>query len=189
MSSQPSAPHTPATHSQPHRRYLQEALKLAHEAQAAGSSPVGAVLVDAGGEIVFRGRNRVGEAQTAEHVGDASVSHAEMDVFFQAGKLEDPGSLTLYTSLEPCLMCGGASALLQLGRLVWATDDAWGGAGRLIAWADHPAMQETEVVACPEADLEQEGAVLFAPEAKRAFPDEGWKLWQQRYPAETAGVD
>ncbi|GAA4006004.1 hypothetical protein GCM10022631_16680 [Deinococcus rubellus] len=180
---------SPALHTQSHRRYLQEALKLAREAQEAGSSPVGAVLVDADGEIVFRGRNRVGEAQTAEHVGDASVSHAEMDVFFQAGKLKDPESLTLYTSLEPCLMCGGASSLLQLGRLVWATGDAWGGSGRLIAWADHPAMRETEVVACPEPDLEHEGAALFAPEAKKAFPDEGWKLWQERYPVETAGID
>ena len=149
---------------------------------------MGAVLVNAEGEVILRGRNRVGEPQSAEHVGNASVSHAEMDVFFQAGKLKDPESLTLYTSLEPCLMCGGASALLQVGRLVWATDDAWGGAGRLIAWADHPAMQETEVIACPDAELEREGAALFAPEAKRAFPDEGWALWQQRYPDATQDV-
>ncbi|AWN22331.1 nucleoside deaminase [Deinococcus irradiatisoli] len=179
----------PPLHTQPHRPYLQEALALAREAQQAGSSPVGAVLVDASGTVIFRGRNRVGEPQSAEHVGDASVSHAEMDVFFQAGKLKDPQSLTLYTSLEPCLMCGGASALLEVGRLVWATDDAWGGAGRLIAWADHPAMQDTEVLPCPEADLEHEGAVLFAPEAKRAFPDEGWALWRRRYPQETADVE
>ncbi|TSA82453.1 nucleoside deaminase [Deinococcus detaillensis] len=175
-------------HQQPHRRYLQEALNLARQASEAGSSPVGAVLVGADGEILYRGRNRVGEAQSAEHVGDASVSHAEMDIFFQAGKLEDPKTLTLYTSLEPCLMCGGAAALLQVGRVVWATDDAWGGSGRLIAWADHPAMKETEVIACPDTDLEREGAVLFAPEAKRAFPEEGWALWRGRYPEETAGV-
>ena len=136
----------------------------------------------------MRGRNRVNEAQSAGHVGDASVSHAEMDVFFQAGKLEDPGSLTLYTSLEPCLMCGGAAALLEVGRLVWATDDAWGGSGRLIAWSEHPAMQATEVIACPDAELERQGAALFAPEAQRAFPDEGWARWQKRYPDETQGV-
>ncbi|KEF35104.1 dCMP deaminase [Deinococcus sp. RL] len=173
----------------PHRRYLQEALALAREAQAAGSAPVGAVLVNARGDIVGRGRNRVGEAQTPEHVGGASVAHAEMDLFFAAGKLEHPAALTLYTSLEPCLMCGGASALLGLGRIVWATDDPWGGSGRLIAWSDHPAMQATEVVRCPDPELEAEGARLFAPEAKRAFPAEGWALWRERYPAETAGVE
>ncbi len=171
-----------------HEPYLREALALAHESLAAGSSPIGAVLVDADGQIVARGRNRVGEAQSAEHVGHASVAHAEMDVYFQVGKLERPETLTLYSSLEPCLMCGGASALLGVGRVVWATDDAWGGSGRLIKWTDHPAMQDTEVVACPLPDLESEGARLFAPEAKRAFPDEGWALWRGRYPAETEGV-
>ena len=168
-----------------HSRFLREALAMAREGQAAGSAPVGAVMVGPDGTVLARGRNRVGEAQTPQHVGDASVAHAEMDLFFQMGKLEHPETLTLYTSLEPCLMCGGASALLQVGRVVWATADPWGGSGRLITWADHPAMQDTEVIACPDDALEHEGAALFAPEAKKAFPDEGWALWQQKYPKET----
>lgn len=173
---------------QVHRLHLQEALRLAREAQETGSAPVGAVLVNARGEVIARGRNRVAEAQTSEHVGNASVAHAEMDVFFAVGKLESPETLTLYTSLEPCLMCGGASALLGVGRVVWATDDPWGGSGRLIAWSSHPAMQETEVLPTPDPELETEGARLFAPEAKRAFPEEGWALWRRRYPRETEGV-
>ncbi|GGR78517.1 nucleoside deaminase [Deinococcus sedimenti] len=172
-----------------HTRYLRAALDLAREGQAAGSAPVGAVLVNHDGQIIARGRNRVGEAQTTQHVGDASVAHAEMDLYFQAGRLQDPHTLTLYTSLEPCLMCGGASALLGVGRIVWATDDPWGGSGRLIRWADHPALQDTRVMPTPDPDLEHEGATLFAPEAKRAFPEEGWALWRQRYPQETAVVD
>lgn len=180
------APTAPATLD--HAKYLKEALKLARAALRAGSSPVGAVLVDARGQIIARGRNRVAEAQTAGHVGQASVAHAEMDVYFQVGKLHEPHTLTLYSSLEPCLMCGGATALLGVGRVVWATDDPWGGAGRLIAWSDHPAMQDTEVLRCPDKALETQGARLFAPEAFRAFPAEGWALWRQRYPAETEGV-
>ncbi|WP_019585849.1 nucleoside deaminase [Deinococcus apachensis] len=181
----PLSPLDPAAH----RPHLQEALRLARESQEAGSAPVGAVLVNAQGEVVARGRNRVGEAQTPEHVGAASVAHAEMDVFFAVGKVKEAETLTLYTSLEPCLMCGGASALLGVGRVVWATDDPWGGSGRLIKWSDHPAMQDTDVVPCPDPELEKEGARLFAPEAKRAFPEEGWALWRQRYPVETEGVE
>lgn len=171
-----------------HTRYLRETLRLAEESVRLGSAPVGAVLVNRNGNIVARGRNRTGERQTAERVGGAPVAHAEMDLLFQVGELRDPGSLTLYSSLEPCLMCGGACALQGIGRVVWATDDPWGGSGRLLAWEHHPAMQHTDVVRCPDAALEREGARLFAPEARRAFPEEGWQLWQRRYPEETAGL-
>lgn len=186
MSDDRPAPHLPDLD---HAPYLRAALDLARQGQAAGSAPVGAVLVNHEGQIIARGRNRVGEPQTSQHVGDASVAHAEMDLYFQVGKLDDPHTLTLYTSLEPCLMCGGASALLGIGRVVWATDDAWGGSGRLIRWADHPAMQDTVVVPTPDPVLEREGALLFAPEAKRAFPEEGWQLWRTRYPQETRAAD
>ncbi|WP_407543311.1 nucleoside deaminase (plasmid) [Deinococcus radiomollis] len=175
---------------QQERAFLQETLRLARESIEKGSSPVGAIMVNAQGEIVGRGRNRTGEPfdEDEQHPGNASLAHAEMDLYYQLARLKDPETLTLYTSLEPCLMCGGASALLSVGRIVWATDDAWGGSGRLIAWDEHPAMQQTEVCPHPFADLESEGARLFAPEAKKAFPEEGWKLWQERYPDETNGL-
>ena len=171
------------------RKFLTWALQLAREARALGSSPVGAVLVGAAGKVIAEGQNRSGEKFGPERVGGMGLAHAEMDAFFRAGRLKDPETLTLYTSLEPCLMCGGGSALLRIGRIVWATDDAWGGSGRLIAWDRHPAMKDTRMTPTPFADLEREGAELFAPEAKKAFPDEGWKLWQARYPQETEGLD
>ena len=171
------------------RRFLQHALRLAREAQELGSSPVGAVLVDAAGKVIAEGQNRTGEKFGPDRVGGMGLAHAEMDAFFRAGKLEDPGTLTLYTSLEPCLMCGGGSALLRLGRIVWATEDAWGGSGRLIAWDEHPAMKDTRTTPTPFADLEREGALLFAAEAKKTFPAEGWAMWQARYPQETAGLE
>ncbi|WP_407571749.1 hypothetical protein [Deinococcus altitudinis] len=58
----------------------------------------------------------------------------------------------------------------------------------MIAWDEYPAMQQTEVRPLPFADLESEGARLFAPEAKKAFSEEGWKLWQQRCPEQTNGL-
>jgi tRNA(adenine34) deaminase len=175
---------------QQERAFLLETLRLARVSIEKGSSPIGAIMVDAQGEIIGRGRNRVGEPfdEDEQRPGNASLAHAEMDLYYQLAKLEHPETLTLYSSLEPCLMCGGASALLGVGRLVWATDDAWGGSGRLIRWDDHPAMQNTAVTPHPYPDLEQEGARLFAPEAKRAFPEEGWKLWRERYPEATEGL-
>ncbi len=176
----------------PHDRdHLQEALRLARTSPEFGSSPVGAVLADRDGRVIARGRNRVNEAWdlAGKHVGDASFAHAEMDIYFQVGHIEDAGGCTLYTSLEPCLMCGGAAGMVGLGRLVWACDDPWGGSGRLIAWNEHPAFREIEIVACPYGDLEREAAALFAPEAKRAYPEEGWRKWQGRYPEVAERVD
>ncbi|GGJ88037.1 hypothetical protein GCM10008939_35100 [Deinococcus aquiradiocola] len=184
----PSAtPETPDRAAQD-RRFLKHALRLAREAQELGSSPVGAVIVGPDGQVIAEGQNRTGEKFGPDRVGGMGLAHAEMDAFFRAGPLEHPEQLTLYTSLEPCLMCGGGSALIGVGRIVWATDDAWGGSGRLIAWDEHPAMKDTEVTPTPFADLEHDGAVLFAPEARKAFPDEGWQMWRERYPEETKGV-
>jgi tRNA(adenine34) deaminase len=163
--------------------HLREALRLAHASPEYGSSPVGAVLADAEGRVLARGRNRVREPWDLQqrHVGDASFAHAEMDIYFQLGRIEDAESLTLYSSLEPCLMCGGASGMVGIGRIIWACDDPWGGSGRLIAWNEHPAFRQIEVVACPDPDIEREAAELFAPEAKRAYPEDGWKAWHRRY--------
>ncbi len=81
--------------------------------------PIGAVVV-AGDRIVGRGHNLV------ETLGDATA-HAEMQAITAAmsslgGKyLND---CTLYVTVEPCVMCGGALAWSQIGRVVWGADDA-----------------------------------------------------------------
>lgn len=36
--------------------------------------------------------------------------------------------LTLYVTLEPCAMCAGAISHARIGRVVWAAEDAKGGA-------------------------------------------------------------
>lgn len=85
------------------RKYMEEALRLAAEAAAAGEVPVGCVIVR-DGEIVGRGRNR----REASRRTDA---HAEMEAIAQANaalrtwRLDD---CELYVTLEPCPMCAGA---------------------------------------------------------------------------------
>lgn len=171
--------------------HLRETLRLARLSPDLGSSPVGAVLADAQGRIVARGRNRVHEDWDLQgrHVGDATFAHAEMDLYFQLGRIEDAEHCTLYTSLEPCLMCGGAAGMVGIGRILWACDDPWGGSGRLIKWNQHPAFKAIEVLPCPDEAIEREAAELFAPEAKRAYPDEGWRAWHARYPDIARAVD
>jgi tRNA(adenine34) deaminase len=98
--------------------FMREALELAREAERAGEVPVGAVVV-MGGKIIGRGRNCPIEAH------DPSA-HAEMVALREAGlalgnyRLE--GS-TLYSTLEPCVMCAGALVAARVARLVFGARD------------------------------------------------------------------
>lgn len=103
--------------------YMQVALELAHQAQAAGEVPVGAVVVQ-NGIIVGRGHNR-------PITSDDPTAHAEIMAMRDAGsnlvnyRLQD---CTLYVTLEPCVMCIGAIFHARIQRLVYAAKDPKTGA-------------------------------------------------------------
>ncbi len=109
------------------RHYLELALAQAEEAGREGSLPIGAVVVGPEGEVLSEGRNRIFS------VGDPTC-HAEIDALRQAGPLlstpQYSGRSTLYTTMEPCLMCTGAILLASIRRLVWLVDDTGYGALR-----------------------------------------------------------
>ena len=99
-------------------KFMRMALNEAIRALDKREVPIGAVVV-AGDRIIGRGHNLV------ETLGDATA-HAEMQAITAAmsslgGKyLND---CTLYVTVEPCVMCGGALAWSQIGRVVWGADD------------------------------------------------------------------
>jgi tRNA(adenine34) deaminase len=103
--------------------YMEEALREAAKAQAAGEVPVGAVVVRAG-EIVGRGNNR----NLRDH--DASA-HAEIVALRAAGAAVGNHRLPeceLYVTIEPCPMCAGAMTHARIRRLVYGADDPKAGA-------------------------------------------------------------
>ena len=86
--------------------------------------PVGAVVVDAAGEVVGRGHN-VREAE-----GDPT-GHAEVRALRAAAEAVGEWRLTgctLVVTLEPCTMCAGALVLARVDRLVYGADDPKAGA-------------------------------------------------------------
>jgi tRNA(adenine34) deaminase len=106
----------------------EEAIALAlAEAQACvcrGEVPVGAVLLAADGALLAQDGNRILERRDP-------TAHAEMLVLRAgAAKLgnERLTGTSLFVSLEPCAMCAGAISLARVGRLVFAAQDAKGGA-------------------------------------------------------------
>ena len=109
--------------------YMRAALTEAQIAMdTSGDVPVGAVLVDASGEIVARGRNE------KELLGDPTA-HAEIVAIREASSLLGDWrleGLTLVVTLEPCVMCAGAIQAARISRVVFgAWDEKVGASGSL----------------------------------------------------------
>ncbi|WP_445012217.1 tRNA adenosine(34) deaminase TadA [Vreelandella stevensii] len=96
--------------------YMHRALDQAHLAMAAGEVPVGAVVVDAGGEIVGVGNNA--PLSSCDPSGHAEV-RALRDAGQRLGNYRLEGC-TLYVTLEPCMMCTGTMVHARIQRLVYA---------------------------------------------------------------------
>jgi tRNA(adenine34) deaminase len=97
---------------------MRMALDLARDAESAGEVPVGAVLVMAG-NVIGRGRN-------APIARCDPTAHAEILALREAcaslGNYRLEGA-TLYTTLEPCVMCAGALVAARIARLVFGARD------------------------------------------------------------------
>jgi tRNA(adenine34) deaminase len=97
------------------------------EAEAAGQGndvPVGAVVVDASGTVIGRGRN-------VREVSHDPTGHAELVALREAAAARGEWRLdgcTLVVTLEPCTMCAGAVVLARLDRLVFGAPDPKAGA-------------------------------------------------------------
>ena len=98
----------------PDSHFMEIALKEAHLSLAESHIPVGAVIVF-DNQIRAKGRNRVLEVKS-------DLAHAEMQAMLSAQQIlfEHKGECTLYTTMEPCMMCLGAMINIQIGRLVIA---------------------------------------------------------------------
>lgn len=118
--------------------FMRAAISEARKALELEEVPIGAV-VTCGGVIVARGHNLV------ETLTDATA-HAEMQALTAAmgaagGKyLND---CTIYVTLEPCVMCAGALAWSQMGRVVYGAFDAKRGYTTVGGAILHPKTEVT----------------------------------------------
>lgn len=101
-----------------HNYFMKEALKEAQKAFDADEVPVGAVIV-ANNKIIARGHN------LTERLNDVTA-HAEMQAITSAASSIGGKYLTdctLYVTLEPCIMCGGALGWSQISKVVFGASD------------------------------------------------------------------
>ncbi|MSO48689.1 MAG: tRNA adenosine(34) deaminase TadA [Acidobacteria bacterium] len=121
---------------------MREALTLAREAAAAGEVPVGAVVVR-DGVVIGRGRN----APVGSH---DPTAHAEIvalrDAASHAGNYRLP-DVTLYVTLEPCMMCVGALMHARVQTVVYGATEPKAGAMESTQRAhEHPALNHQVTV-------------------------------------------
>ena len=103
---------------------MRAALVEARQAAGAGDVPIGAVVVDASGDVVGVGHN------VRERDGDPT-GHAEVVALRAAAVSVGQWRLsgcTLVVTLEPCTMCAGAAVLARVDRIVFGAYDEKAGA-------------------------------------------------------------
>lgn len=134
--------------SQQDEKYMRMAIEEAERALAKREVPIGAIVV-AGDRVIGRGHNLV------ETLADATA-HAEMQAITAAASTLGGKYLqqcTLYVTVEPCVMCAGAIAWSQVGRVVYGAADAKRGYSTVSERILHP---KTEVVAGVLAERSEE---------------------------------
>jgi tRNA(adenine34) deaminase len=108
-----------------HTHFMQAALQLARSALSRDEFPVGCVIVYKG-KVVARGaRKGTRKAIPSE------LDHAEIIALRELETLAEPTDrrqMTVYTTMEPCLMCYGAIVISGIDNIVYAYEDAMGGA-------------------------------------------------------------
>lgn len=100
-------------------KFMHLAVESATEALELDEVPIGALLVDNSGKLIARGFN-----QTI--VKSDPTAHAEILVLRHAGKKLGNYRLTdttLYTTIEPCVMCAGALVNARIKRLVFGAKE------------------------------------------------------------------
>ena len=119
--------------------FMERALGEARLAFEKGEVPVGAVVVCAG-RIIARAHN------LTELLNDVTA-HAEMQAITAAantlgGKYLD--QCTVYVTVEPCVMCAGALAWAQAGRVVFGATNEKRGYQKFAPDVLHPKTEVTE---------------------------------------------
>lgn len=118
-------------------RHLRQANRVAADALARGHHPFGAVLVGPDGEALLMEQ---GNVSTVEHAESLLARRA-----FAAFTPEQLWASTLYTTVEPCVMCAGTQYWANIGTLVFALTER-----ELLAMTGNHAENPTMDLPCRE---------------------------------------
>ena len=123
-----------------------------------GSLPIGAVITDAAGNLIARGRNRMyeddiyGDEREKQILRGHRLAHAEMNALLQVNWKEvNPKKCILYTTTEPCPLCVGAVRLTRIRTVYYASKDTGAGSANLFTANEFMKRAKIQVTG-PERD-------------------------------------
>lgn len=111
--------------SHPVESWLCTAIEQAEKSWGEGGIPIGAVLVDDHGELISKGHNQ--RVQTGD-----PTAHAEIVCIRGAGRRRDWETLTLVSTLSPCIMCSGTTLLFGIKTVFVGENKSFLGAEALM---------------------------------------------------------
>jgi tRNA(adenine34) deaminase len=153
-----------------HKRFMQAALDMAQAALSRDEFPVGCIMVYRG-KVIASGARR-GTCQPIP----SELDHAEIIALRELETLTEPidrKSITVYTTMEPCLMCYGALLISGIENIVYAYEDAMGGATACDR-SQLPALYKHSEVKIIAGVCRQESLALF----KAYFSRAGMDYWK-----------
>ncbi len=125
-----------------HERFMGAALAEAAVALKAGEFPVGVVLV-ADGDILVRASRRNSQAQSRNEIDHAEIN--ALRILLSDYPQVEPSLVSVYSTMEPCLMCYSTLLLSGIRRFVWAYEDVMGGGTNLALQQLNPLYQAMQV--------------------------------------------
>jgi tRNA(adenine34) deaminase len=126
--------------------FMKIALAEAQNALTAGEFPVGCVMVH-DKKILVSGTRR---GTTGDYPNE--VDHAELVALrrlFRLNAKVNMREVTVFSTLEPCLMCYGALMISGIGKLVFACEDPMGGGTQCDAARLPPLYQSNRMAIIP----------------------------------------
>jgi tRNA(adenine34) deaminase len=149
---------------------MQEALDLARSALERDEFPVGCVMVYKG-KVVASGARR----GTRKKI-PSELDHAEIIALRELETLTEPidrKRITVYSTMEPCLMCYGALLISGIEKIVYAYEDAMGG-GTACDRTQLPDLYKFSGVEIVAGICRRESLALF----KAYFSRPGMDYWK-----------
>jgi len=104
--------------------FMEKALAQAEKAFLAGEFPVGCVIADKK-NILATGFRHGTSGQYSNEIDHAEI--VALRALSENKAVDNANELTLYCTMEPCLMCFGAILISGIHRIVYAYEDVMGG--------------------------------------------------------------